>query len=81
MSKANRTVEDVITRLHSAEGPDEYGFAIDNAAAELRRLDAANKELVEALEFVYNTCDWYGDDGRLAMQEARAAIAKHGEMK
>jgi hypothetical protein len=50
------------------------------AAAELRRLHAVNQELLAALNEVYITCDWHGDDGREAMSKARAAIAK-GETK
>jgi hypothetical protein len=50
------------------------------AAAELRRLHAVNQELLAALNEVYITCDWHGDDGREAMSKAHAAIAK-GEAK
>jgi hypothetical protein len=52
------------------------------AAAELRRLHEVNQELLAALNEVYITCDWHGDDGREAMSKARAAIAKaEGEAK
>jgi hypothetical protein len=50
------------------------------AATELRRLHELNQELLVALNEVYITCDWHGDDGREAMSKARAAIAK-GETK
>jgi len=52
----------------------------DEAAAELRRLHEVNQELLAALNEVYITCDWHGDDGREAMSKAHAAIAK-GEAK
>jgi hypothetical protein len=48
----------------------------DSAAAELRRLHEVNQELLVALNEVYITCDWHGDDGREAMSKAHAAIAK-----
>ncbi len=50
------------------------------AAAELIRLQEVNQELLAALNEVYITCDWHGDDGREAMSKAHAAIAK-GEAK
>jgi hypothetical protein len=50
------------------------------AAAELIRLHEVNQELLAALNEVYITCDWHGDDGREAMSKAHAAIAK-GEAK
>ncbi len=52
----------------------------NEAAAELRRLHEVNQELLAALNEVYITCDWHGDDGREAMSKAHAAIAK-GEAK
>lgn len=42
----------------------------------LRRLHESNTELLAALKELYATCDWHGDDGRVAMIKARAAIAK-----
>jgi hypothetical protein len=56
------------------------GNTATQAAAELRRLHEVNQELLAALNEVYITCDWHGDDGREAMSKARAAIAK-GETK
>jgi hypothetical protein len=58
----------------------ERGQWIVAAAAELRRLHELNQELLAALNEVYITCDWHGDDGREAMSKAHAAIAK-GEAK
>jgi hypothetical protein len=58
----------------------ERGQWIVAAAAELRRLHEVNQEMLAALNEVYITCDWHGDDGREAMMKARAAIAK-GELK
>ncbi len=49
---------------------------LEVAAAELRRLHKVNQELLAALNEVYITCDWHGDDGREAMSKAHAAIAK-----
>jgi hypothetical protein len=37
--------------------------------------DEALKLALEALENLYSTCDWYGDDGREAMANAPKAIA------
>jgi hypothetical protein len=60
----------------------ERGQWIIAAAAELRRLHAVNQELLAALNEVYTTYDWHGDDGQEAMMKARAAIAKaEGEKK
>jgi hypothetical protein len=56
------------------------GLDTIEAAAELRRLHEVNQELLAALNEVYITCDWHGDDGREAMSKAHAAIAK-GEAK
>lgn len=47
------------------------------AAAELRRLHAANAELVEALEKLLDECDIQSDDGQIAFSNARASLAKH----
>jgi hypothetical protein len=59
-----------------------FGNIFRPAAAELRRLHAVNQELLAALNEVYTTCDWHGDDGQEAMMKARAAIAKaEGEKK
>ena len=57
-----------------------YAWHCRKAAAELRRLHEVNQELLAALNEVYITCDWHGDDGREAMSKAHAAIAK-GEAK
>ena len=56
------------------------------AAAELRRLEAANAELLEALKDTLDFCEHHGNrwDGARGkhifsvVEAARAAIAKHG---
>lgn len=40
-------------------------------------LEAENAKLRKALERVYVTCDWHGDDGRDAMQAAHAALGEN----
>jgi hypothetical protein len=71
--EAFRLAEALLTGSH-------HRPVLDRSAAELRRLHEVNQELLAALNEVYITCDWHGDDGREAMSKARAAIAK-GEAK
>ncbi len=63
-------------RLDLYAAGDEHQRDTEEAAAELRRLHEVNQELLAALNEVYITCDWHGDDGREAMSKAHAAIAK-----
>ena len=42
----------------------------------VEKLEAENAKLRQALERVYVTCDWHGDDGRDAMQAASAALGE-----
>jgi hypothetical protein len=69
-----------LAEIQNREWPNPCPKEREKTAAELRRLHAVNQEMLAALNEVYITCDWHGDDGREAMSKARAAIAK-GETK
>ncbi len=58
----------------------ELDKLIDEAADELRRLHAVNKELLEALRTALDA-SWNGPMPDYARDEARAAIAKAEEVK
>jgi len=60
-----------------------YREASHEAAAELRRLHAENEALREALQEMYHAFNW-GDMNQgeaWAMDKARAALARAGEVK
>ena len=59
----------------------EAGQGDANVVAELRRLHALNRELLEALKFYGSSCDATestpcGYEGNLCCKQARAAIAR-----
>lgn len=63
---------DVVIRL---EGHDTL---LNSVAEELRRLEAANAELLEALRHIEGATMDITCDRRSIREAARAAIAKHG---
>jgi len=69
------------TALKIAEDLDDFNSSLDRkASAELRRLDIANKELVEVLIRLHTVALMNIDpnSNRAVMNAANAAIAKHG---
>jgi hypothetical protein len=73
--------------LQLADWAASYNTTMHNkAAAELRRLSAVNRELLEALKFYGSSCDATestpcGYEGNLCCKRARAAIARaEGEL-
>jgi uncharacterized protein involved in exopolysaccharide biosynthesis len=48
--------------------------ALMRQGVEIADLKAGNKVLRDALEYVLETCDWHGDDGRDATSKACAAL-------
>ena len=70
VSYTNRHYPD---RPYRTFGPEELQKFYTIARADL---EAENAKLRQALERVYVTCDWHGDDGRDAMQAAYTALGE-----